>query len=140
MGKGRGAGVLRLSAHRQQAISGDALVGHDAEKLAGRHTGILGEHLEMATGGKTFAQLPVADRGNRQVQVLSDLLERDVVLHPPVAERGCKAGANVALGLRLFDHGRILREVCVSGKGNNPPNAHQMRRAAHLQTPGSTHH
>ena len=95
---------LRLSAHRQQAISGDALVRHDAEEAAGRHACIIGDHLEVATGGKSLAQLPGVNRGNREAQVFGNFLQRDVVLPSPSAERRRKAGADVALEVGLFGH------------------------------------
>ena len=49
---------LWLSAHRQQALSRDALVRHDAEELAGRQAGVVHQHLEVATGRKPLTQLP----------------------------------------------------------------------------------
>jgi hypothetical protein len=97
-------------AHRQQAISGDTLVSHDAEQLAGRHAGIFHEHLKIVTRGKTLTRLPRADGGNRNTQILGDVLERNSVLVPPVGEGGRKAGADVAVELRLFGHGKSLDE------------------------------
>jgi len=56
----------------------------------------------------TFARLPRTDRGNRQAQLFAKLLQRDFVLAPPRGERGRKAGADVALEVRLFGHGSKL--------------------------------
>ena len=114
------AGVLWPSAHRQQAISRDALVRHDAEEPARRHAGVVHQHLEVAAGGKPLPQFPGIDRGNREAQIPGNLLQRDVVLEPPVTERGRKAGADVALEVRLLGHGTRLHEVRLSSEGLNP--------------------
>ena len=106
-------------AHRQKALGGDTLVGHDAEEFAGRHAGVIHQNLEVATGEKPLPQLPGIDRGNREAQIVGNLLQRDVVLHPPVAERGCKAGADVTLAVRLLGHGESLPEVRATIKHAN---------------------
>ena len=96
-------------AHGEQAVSRDALVGHDAEELAWRHACVVHEPLKIATAGESLSQFPGIDRGYRKAQILGDLLERKAVLHPPVVERGRKTGADVALELRLFSHGKNQR-------------------------------
>ena len=103
--------ALRFSAHRQQAISRNALVCHHAEEPARRHARIVHEPLKIATGGKPFTQLPGIDRGNREPQILGDLLQRDMPFHSPVAERRRKAGADIAAKIRVFRHSQNLRQV-----------------------------
>ena len=73
-------GRLRFPPHRHQAISRNTLVRHDAEELARRHACIVGEHLEVVSGGKPLAKLPRIDRGNRKAQVSGNLLQRDALL------------------------------------------------------------
>jgi hypothetical protein len=96
-------------AHRQQAISRDTLVGHDAEQLAGGLVSVVREHLEVALGGEALAQLPQADGVDREAQVGGDLLQGDLVLPAPVLERNRKAGTDVALEFRVFGHGGEFR-------------------------------
>ena len=105
------AGGLGLPAHRQQALGRDALVRHDAEEPARRHAGVVHQHLEVAAGGKPLPQLPGIHRGNREAQISGNLLQRDVVLEPPVLEGRREAGADVTLAVRLLGHGRRLHEV-----------------------------
>jgi len=107
---------------RQQALGGDALVGHDAEELAGGQAGIFHEQLEIVARGKILAQLPRANSGNRDAQILGNLLERNLALPPPVGEGGRKAGADIAVELSLLGHGESLRPVHTSMKGRNPGN------------------
>ena len=73
----------------------------------------------MPTGWKALPRLPGIDRGNRNTQIHSDLLQRDVVFQSPVAERGRKAGADVAVELGPLSHGESLPETRVSRKGLN---------------------
>ena len=113
------AGVLWLSAHRQEAISRDALVRHDAEEFARRHARIVREHFEMATGREPLPRLPGIDRRNRQAQIAGNLLQRDVVLATPVAERRRKARADITLRLRFLGHGESLPEVRATIKHAN---------------------
>jgi hypothetical protein len=61
----------------------------------------------MATGRKPLPRLPGIDRGNRNAQIHGDLLQGDVAFQSPVAERGRKAGADVAVEVRLWGHGKI---------------------------------
>ena len=96
-------------AHRQQAVGRDTLVGHDAEELAGGQAGIFHEQLEIVSRGKIRAQLPGANGGNGNAQVLGNLFERNLALPPPVGEGGRKAGADVAVKLSLSGHGESLR-------------------------------
>ena len=110
-----GAPALDL-AHRQQAIGGDTLVGHHAEEFAGRQAGIFHEQLEIVTRGKTLPRLPRADGGNGNAQILGNRLERNLVLPPPVAEGGRKAGADVTVKLRLLGQGKRLNEFGAQGK------------------------
>ena len=100
-------------AHRQKALGGDTLVGHDAEELARRQAGIFHENLEIVTRGKTFPRLPRADGGNGNPQILGDVLEENSILLPPVAESSRKAGANVTVELRLWGHGKRVGRVWV---------------------------
>ena len=95
-------------AQRQKALGGDTLVGHDAEQLAGRQAGIFHEDLEIVTRGKTLPRLPRTDGGNGNTQMLGDVFEGNSILPPPVAEGSSKAGADVAVKLRLWGHSRRL--------------------------------
>jgi hypothetical protein len=108
--KRQGSGLL---GHRQQAFSRDALVGYDAEEFAGRHTGVVGEHLEMGSGGEPFTKFPQADGIQGEAQVGGDLLKGDPFLPAPVLECDREAGADVALEFGLFGHGKSLPDVCV---------------------------
>ena len=110
-GQGRDAGVLGLPAHRQQALGWDALVRHDAEELAGRHAGVVHQLFQAAASGKPLTQFPGTDRGDRKTQVLGNLLQGDVVLPSPRAERGRKAGPDVTMKMRLLGHGKSVREI-----------------------------
>ena len=101
---------------RQQALGGDALVGHDAEELAGRQAGIFHEQLKIVTRGKILAQLPRTNGGSGNAQILGNRLERNLALPPPVAKRNRKADAAVAMELRLLGHGRSLHEVRIARK------------------------
>jgi hypothetical protein len=106
-------------AHRQKALGGDTLVGHDAEELAGGQAGICHEDLEVVTRGKTLPRLPRADGGNGDTQMLGDVLEGNSILPPPVAESGRKARADVTVKLSLSGHGENLRQIRVSREGRN---------------------
>ena len=87
--------------HRQQAIGGHALVGHHAKQLARGQACIVNQQLETAAAWKALAQFPGINRGNSQAQVLRNLLERDLLLSPPIPERGRKAGTNITFRLCL---------------------------------------
>lgn len=103
-------------AHRQRAIGGDTLVGHHAEPFAGRQAGIFHEQFEIVTRGKILAQLPRANGGNGNAQILGNRLERNLALPPPVSEGGRKAAADVTVKLRLLDQGKRLNEFGAQGK------------------------
>ena len=98
-------GALWLPDHRQQAIRGDALVRHHAEEPARRQAGMFRQHLGSAAGGEPLAQFLGIDRGHRQSQVFGNCLEGNVMLPSPRAERRRKARSDVAVELRLRDHG-----------------------------------
>ena len=92
------AGVLWfIFRQRQQTLRRDTLVRHRAEEPAGRHAGIIRKYLNVVACGKPLARLPRIDGGNGKAQIAGDLLQRDAVLPAPVAERGRKAGADVAV-------------------------------------------
>ena len=104
-------GVRFDSAHRQQALARNTLVGHNTEQLAGWQAGILHEQLEVITRGKILTQFPPADGSDGEAQVLGDSFEGNLVLLPPVAEGACKASAYVALKLRILGHGGSLEGI-----------------------------
>ena len=99
-------------AHCQQAVSGDTLVRHDAKQLAWGQAGVFHEQFEIVTRGKAFARLPRANGGGGNAQIPGDGLEGKLILPSPVAERDCKAGADVAMKLRRLAHGGILAKSC----------------------------
>ena len=70
----------------------------------------------MVPGGKALARLPQVDGIYREAQVGGNLLERQVVLSPPVFERDGKAGTNVALQFARLGHGASLKESRPSGE------------------------
>lgn len=92
----------------------------DAEETAGRNSGVIHQLLEIFTRRESLPQLPGIDRGNRQPKVLGNLLQRDIVLRPPVAKGGREVGADVALYVRLLSHGRSLRVSRALGKRITP--------------------
>jgi len=98
-------------AHRQQAVGGDTLVGHDAKELAGRQAGVFHERLQVAALGQALTRLPGADGGNGNAQITGDSLEWNLVLPAPVAEGARKAGADVTMKIPLLGHGQSVREI-----------------------------
>ena len=116
MGGGRGEASLPGGpaldlAHRQQAVGGDTLVGHDAKELAGRQAGVFHERLQVAALGQALTRLPGADGGNGNAQITGDSLEWNLVLPAPVAEGARKAGADVTMKIPLLGHGQSVREI-----------------------------
>ena len=105
-----------LFGHRQEAFRRDTLVRHDAEEFAGRHTGVVGKHLKVGSGGEPFAQFPEADGIQGEAQVGGDLLKGDPFLPAPVLECNREAGADVALEFGLRGHGGSLGDICAVSK------------------------
>ena len=119
---------MLLFRQSQQTFRRNTLVRGHAEESARRHSHIVHKYLEMATDRKVLPRLPGIDRGHRNAQVRGDLLEGDVVFQSPVAERGRKAGADVAVELGLWGHGESLLEHYAAGKGVNPPTERRVIR------------
>lgn len=85
------------------------MVGHHAEEPAWREAGVIGQQFEVAAGGKSEAQFPGIDGGDRHAQALRYLLEGHVMLQAPGLKRRRKTRANVATKIGLERHGVALR-------------------------------
>jgi hypothetical protein len=109
-------GGLPFLGHRQQALGRDALVRHDAEEFAGRHTGVFSEHLKVRSGGEPFAQFPQVDGIQGEAQVGGDLFKGDPFLPTPILEGNREAGADVALEFGFLGHAGSLDRVRVRSK------------------------
>ena len=91
--------TLLAAGFYQGTRGGYAFGSHDAKEAAGRFTGVDHQHFEVATGGKTLAQLPLADGGDREPEVSSHFFKWNFVPLSPITESRGKAGTHIALHL-----------------------------------------
>ena len=88
----------------QEAKTPRAFGGLEAEQTAGRQTGILGERLDVFTGGKAPAHFPQVHRAGRDAQVGGDLFQEKAVALPPRFEDNGKVPAHITAKSPLPGH------------------------------------